>query len=145
MLQDSLNQTYDLCRDVVVNFSPSLAAIYRLTSPVDDEGNPVSVSDGQGGILAVPNVEDQRTLIEDNVKCRVVVPRANREEAEYDEKGMFISETRVEIVFPYHTDVRAQDKIVVEVGGVDYSFEVKIVMPHTDEISRHVLAVKFNG
>lgn len=141
MLSSAIATALELARVTIQDHSPTFADIYRLISPEDAE----SVSDGQGGMSTTEVYGEQRTLVASGIQCRIVVPKANREDSEYASDSSFISETRVDIVFPYYSDIRMEDKIVTTIGSVSYVFEVKVVAPHSNEISRHVSAVKISG
>lgn len=131
-------ETLETFRDIMSDHFSDLADIYRKVKATGGS-EPLTISDGMGGfIYSKANQDaskDERSLVHQNVPCRVTVPKANRADAEYLENMVTISESRAVIVFPYDADVKEADRIDVVFRGRTRSFEVQVIADHSESYS----------
>lgn len=139
--------TLNTLREIMAENFTDLADIYRKTV-VTSPGDTPNVSDGMGGfIYNKPNLDisvDERTLVLEDVKCRVTVPRSNRESSEYESDSVRFTESRAIIIFPHDTAVKEGDRVDVTARGRKRSYEITVIADHSESYSLQTNCVELN-
>lgn len=132
-------------RNTAEQYMPDSAEIFHKQFTSGGTGD--VPSDGMGGLIysdAADAANKEQRKSAGTSKCRVCIIRSNRLVNEWDNSGVYTSETPVMIVFPWNADIRLEDALYVTLGvsGVKTKYEVQQVQPHADAFTLQVHAIQ---